>query len=127
MPRAAVRQTGQKANSGCYSQHQERTVFDFIRQFSECVTTEALGFIGDRLAHAGRAFSYAAHDAIQSIANEFTDVIRGAGRFALCRTRQAAKPLLKVAHKLLDCRHFFRSRSFCTSGHFAPETSDFVV
>ena len=61
---AAVRQTGQKANSSHYSQHQERPVFDFICQFSKCVTTEALGFIGDRLAHACRAFFYTAHDAI---------------------------------------------------------------
>ena len=88
MALAAIRQTGQKANSGRYSQHQERTVFDFICQFSECVTTEALGFIGDRLAHAGRTFSYAAHDAIQGIADEFTDVIRGTGGLVILHLKR---------------------------------------
>jgi hypothetical protein len=124
MALAAVRHAGQKPNSSRYSQHQERPVFDLIRQFSECIATETLRPVCDRLAYASRAFLYAAHNAIQGVIDELTDVIGDAGAFALRRTRQAAKPLLEVAHELLDCCHFFRSHGFCTRGHFAPERID---
>jgi hypothetical protein len=124
---AAVRQTGQKSNSRRYPQHQERSIFDLIGQFSECVAAEALRSVCDRLAYASRALFYAAHDAIQGVIHELTDVIGGAGAFALRRTRQAAKPLLKVAYKLLNCSHFFRSHGFCTRGHIAPESVQFSV
>src|SRR5262245_21856982 len=125
MALAAVRHAGEKPNSSRYSQHQERPVFDLIRQFSECVATEALSFVRDRLAHTGCTFSYAAHDAIQSVVDELTDVVRDAGRFAFRRTRQPSKPLLEVTHEVLNRCHFFRSHGFCTRGHFAPETVDF--
>ena len=125
MALAAVRHAGQKPNSSRYSQHQERPVFDLIRQFSECIATEALSFVRDRLAYTSRTFSYAAHDAIQSVVDELTNVIRDARRFAFRRTRQTAKPLLKVTYEILDRCHFFRSRGFCTRGQFAPDTVDF--
>jgi hypothetical protein len=112
MALAAVRHAGQKPNSSRYSQHQERPVFDLIRQFSECIATEALSFVRDRLAYTSRTFSYAAHDAIQSVVDELTNVIRDARRFAFRRTRQTAKPLLKVTYEILDRCHFFRSRGF---------------
>jgi hypothetical protein len=86
----------QKSDSSRYSQHQERSIFDLIHQFSECVTTEALRSVCDRLAYASRALFYAAHDAIQGVIDELTDVIGGAGAFALRYTRQATKPLLKA-------------------------------
>jgi hypothetical protein len=125
MALAAVRHAGQKPNSSRYSQHQEWPVFDLIRQFSECIATKALSFVRDRLAHTSRTFSYAAHDAIQSVVDELTNVIGDARRFAFRRTRQTAKPLLKVTYEVLDRCHFFRSHGFCTRGHFAPETVDF--
>ena len=73
---AAVRQTGQKSNSRRYPQHQERSIFDLIGQFSECVAAEALCSVCDRLAYASRALFYAAHDAIQGVIDELTDVIK---------------------------------------------------
>src|SRR5262245_34163569 len=125
MALAAVCHAGQKPNSGRYPQHQQRPVFDLIRQFSECIATEALSFVRDRLAYTGRAFSYAAHDAIQSVVDELANVVRDARRFTLRRTRQTAKPLLEVAYEVLDRCHFFRSRGSFSRGHFAPETVDF--
>jgi hypothetical protein len=92
MALAAIRHTGQKSDSSRYSQHQERSIFDLIHQFSECVTTEALRSVCDRLAYASRALFYAAHDAIQGVIDELTDVIRGAGAFALrCTDRRRSR------------------------------------
>src|SRR5262245_9619520 len=118
MALAAVCHAGQKPNSSRYSQHQERPGFDLIRQFSECIATEALSFVRDRLAYTSRTFSYAAHDAIQGVVDELTNVIRDARCFAFRRTRQTAKPLLKVTYEVLDRCHFFRSHGFFTRGHF---------
>src|SRR5262245_12851780 len=102
MALTAVRQPGQKPNSSRYSQHQQGPVFDFIGQFSECIATEAPGFVSDRLAHASSTFSYAAHDAVQGIVDELPDVLGSARRFAFRRAGQAAEPLLKVTHELLN-------------------------
>jgi hypothetical protein len=96
MALAAVCQSGQKTDSSRNAQHQQRAIFDFVCQFSECIPAKALGFVTDRLGYAGRAFSYAARNAIKCVADELTDIIRGAGRFALGRSRQATKPFLKV-------------------------------
>jgi hypothetical protein len=64
--------------------------FRLIRQFSECVATEALSFVRDRLAYASRALLYAAHNAIQGVIDELTDVIGDApSRFAVPDRRRS--------------------------------------